>query len=63
MTKTKNQRRAFSRIVSTILARLVEAQQRLHDAEATVALEKARVADIQAILDDAEKNLPRAEAK
>ena len=55
MTKTTNKRRTAASIVKKIRARLEEAQQRLEADELTVARSRERVEDIQAILDDAEK--------
>lgn len=51
MMKAKKKYRTASSIIQTIRTRLEEAQQKLEADESTVALSKARVSDLQALLD------------
>ena len=55
MTKTTNKRRTAASIIRNIQARLWEAQEQLKADELNAAKSRDRVADIQAILDEAEK--------
>ena len=56
MTKTTNKRRTVASVIKNIRDRLAEARQQLEADELKAAKSRNRVSDIQAILDDAEKD-------